>query len=356
MDPAVVSATIKSSSVVSLAILSTIYFVENYGRSLISVSPIPYIDYNSYQYSLLSGTLFAIVYTLGGLFFSVTNSLNQYRVYAITVACLVFSVAIFIVPFAETFWQQALIRIVMGLAQSVVTPFSSGIISSHFPERYRGIAFSIFNFGAYLSFSLSLSLGTFIYDLYGWKAGYYLFGLFGVALSILTPFLVQEDPSLDHDPLRLSVSSGDPTDQARETKGSLNDHLPLLEVSSYCSSSVLSMMDLFGRVLSVWRRNPSLYLLCLATGVRLGAGYVWTSYTSVYYSELYVSSTDESGDNGSNDDKCLFSYNRTFVSPSLTGDSSAPSPWAHEWPSSSVVCESDYPYCFTSSGSWHPLC
>jgi MFS family permease len=329
-------SAVKSSSVVSLAILSTIYFVENYGRSLISVSPIPYIDYNSYQYSLLSGTLFALVYTLGGLFFSVTNSLNQYRVYAITIACLVFSVAIFLVPFGQTFWQQALIRIVMGLAQSVVTPFSSGIISSHFPEKYRGIAFSVFNFGAYLSFSLTLSLGTFIYDLYGWKAGYYLFGLFGVALAIITPFLVQEDSDLDS----LSVSVTSATDQnlpLRETKGSLNEsHIQSFGSmccrSSLYSSSLLPMMDLFGRVLSLWRRNPALYLLCLATGVRLSAGYVWTSYTSVYYSELYVASTDESG---SSDDNCHFSFNSSFVSPPSTGG----------------VCESDYPYCFPSSGS-----
>jgi MFS family permease len=340
------SSSVSFSAILTLSILSAIYFIENYDRSLISVSPIPYIDYSSYEYSLLSGTLFALVYTLSGLFFSITNIFNQYRVYSIAFASFIFSLVIFLVPFAKTFYQQALIRIVMGLAQSVITPFSSGIISSHFHEKYRGIAFSIFNFGAYLSFALALSLGTFIYDTFGWKAGYYLFGLFGIFLSILTTFLAKENPYADEmEPLR-SLSIPEPIANAipssSDRKGLSNsaDSSPSSNtIGASCSSTLQEMMDLFGRVLSLWRSNPSLYLLCLATGVRIGAGYVWTAYTSVFFSELYLTNPDD------DNDKCLYSYNRTYTSPSL--------PTTEHFYSSSTVCDADYPYCFPSSGSLH---
>jgi MFS family permease len=337
------SLSVSFSAVLTLLILSVIYFIENYDRSLISVSPIPYIDYSSYQYSLLTGTLFAVVYTLSGLFFSITNIFNQYRILSIAVASFIFSLVIFLVPFAQTFYQQALIRIVMGLAQSVITPFSSGIISSHFHEKYRGIAFSIFNFGAYLSFSLALSLGTYIYDMYGWKTGYYLFGLFGIALSILTPFLAKENPHADEmEPLR-SLSIPEPIANVMPLYSDRKDTSEAntsLRLTTSCSSTLQDMMDLFGRVLSLWRRNPSLYLLCLATGVRIGAGYVWTSYTSVFFSELYLTSSD--------DDKCLYSYNRTYSPPSLPLQS------PHELYSPATVCDGDYPYCFVSSGLFPP--
>eukprot|EP01032_Pedospumella_encystans_P004719 gene4719-5605_t len=56
-----------------LGFLSVIYFLENFDRALISVSPIPYVDYGSYEYSVLAGPAFTIVYTLGGVFFALLS-------------------------------------------------------------------------------------------------------------------------------------------------------------------------------------------------------------------------------------------------------------------------------------------
>lgn len=80
----------------------------------------------------------------------------------------------------------------MGLGQSVVTPFASGIIGAYFSRESRGIAFSLFNFGTYASFSLSLSLGTFMYDEYGWKSGYMLFGIMGMSIGLVMPLIMTD--------------------------------------------------------------------------------------------------------------------------------------------------------------------
>ena len=50
-----------------LLCLSIAYFLENFDRYVLSISPIPYIDYASYEYSVLAGPAFTIVYTVGGL-------------------------------------------------------------------------------------------------------------------------------------------------------------------------------------------------------------------------------------------------------------------------------------------------
>jgi hypothetical protein len=53
------SLTLKMSmsgrAVTALCTLSLVNFLENYMRTLISVSIIPFLDYDSYDYSLLSG-------------------------------------------------------------------------------------------------------------------------------------------------------------------------------------------------------------------------------------------------------------------------------------------------------------
>ncbi len=229
----------------TLFILTYLYFLENFDRYLIAVSPIPYIDYSSYEYSILVGPAFTIIYTIGGLVMALgfyekrisnkgrrsqgstssrqgsgppepstaisgevetdgmvsqsesnersTSStigvMNFSKYMVITAATFIFSSAFFCTGIATTFWQQVVIRVTMGLAQSVITPFSSSIIRDHFVPSVSGAAFGIFNVGTYIAFSLSLSLGIFIYLTFGWKAGYLLFGLIGAGSAFLLPLL-----------------------------------------------------------------------------------------------------------------------------------------------------------------------
>jgi MFS family permease len=332
---------------ITLGILSFIYFLENYDRNLIAVSPIPYINYDSYKYSLLSGTLFSVVYTLGGLFFSLVRNLRKSRVYSIAFACIMFSVALFCTALASSFWQQAMIRMVMGLAQSVVTPFSSGIIGSHFDEKYRGIAFSIFNIGVYISFSLTLSLGTYMYDAFGWKMGYFVFGIVGVALGVCTPFLAHESGASDEMSYDSEYTAVLIPDNEKDGPPVERDRWESIEGMSTLDSMRCTMM----RVLRLWRKYPALYVMCLATGLRMSAGYVWTAYTSVYFSELYVSDADEKGDSSSSSD-CVFSYNETYLAVTSIKRGAA---WAYlgggGGGEGGKVCGAAYPYCFPSSGT-----
>ena len=171
--------------------------MENFDRYLIAVSPIPYIDYSSYEYSILAGPAFTIVYTLGGLLFALgyssdsneESSVMFSKFNILAAATFIFSFAFASTAFAVNFWQQVVVRIAMGITQSLVTPFSTSIISDHFAPVMRGSAFGIFNAGTYFAFSLSLSLGTFIYINFGWQAGYVMFGILGIGLALCIPLL-----------------------------------------------------------------------------------------------------------------------------------------------------------------------
>jgi MFS family permease len=240
------------------------YFLENFDRYLIAVSPIPYIDYSSYEYSILVGPAFTIIYTVGGLVMALgfyekkvnthhprtqrqqrndseigderetdgmvsqqeieTNPipLQQHvgimkfgKYMVITTATFIFSAAFFCTAIATNFWQQVIIRIVMGLAQSVITPFSTSIIRDHFSPSVSGAAFGIFNVGTYIAFSLSLSLGIYIYLTFGWKAGYLLFGLIGAGSAFMLPLLY----FLNRNSVHVQQSEGSREEEDRDMEG-----------------------------------------------------------------------------------------------------------------------------------------
>lgn len=405
-------------SLLVLLFLSFVYFLENFDRYLISVSPIPYIDYNSYEYSVLAGPAFTIIYTFSGLVIALgydddvltTAAHNQSIVFSkfniLMIATLVFSLSFASTALASYFWQQLLIRLAMGLSQSIVTPFSTSIISDHFPSSVRGSAFGIFNSGTYFAFSLSLSLGTYIYVNYGWKSGYLLFGLVGISISICIPCLscydyctknktkvviIQHDSTNGYTHTLLKrdseghvynlldtahqnsnaaedgvtappqvnplmgttvrrscsdnnqlvdsayhVSNGDGSSSTDNTQKGLSSITKSVSSSTWqISSNIYSTWHakwikgttiLRDIVFIHWGGRPGVYLLCIASGIRIGAGYVWSSYTSVFFSDLFSQQLDST---------CDYSYNADAVG--ITDSRIID------------ICGDQYPYCVSGS-------
>lgn len=411
-----------------LFVLSFLYLLENFDRYLISVSVIPYIDYSSYEYSLLVGPVFTIIYAFGGLVFTLSHSdtgngtlrkVSSGQFIVLFLSTLVFSVAFGLTALCKNFWQQVLVRLCMGLAQSVITPFSASIIRGLFPPDQCGTAFSIFNTGVYLAFSMSLSLGEWMYDDYGWKIGYISFGIIGAAFSFVIPLvswwsfhsqafpdatptsdsynpIVRGSSSAVSEPHRVTVisirgvsdekkvndkntfddeldissssdmalmqpvgdggsgsnssvdsfetvgiqSTGDRKDIAfRESQGSTPDSgsrwFSMCSWAKVRNTVKLVKRKLYRIVVLHWWENPSIFFLCFAMGLRLGAGYIWSSYTGPFFSDLVVDQE--------NSIHCSFSYNSATGAANTAG----------------MCSSSDYPYCVSGTCSalakypWH---
>ncbi|KAJ1437759.1 major facilitator superfamily domain-containing protein [Ochromonadaceae sp. CCMP2298] len=335
----------ESRSLILLFFISFVYFLENFDRYFIAVSPIPYIDYASYEYSILAGPAFTMVYTIGGVIIALSYGealqgtgycLSKFNILA--AATLLFSVVFASTSVAKRFWQQVVIRVVMGLAQSIITPFSTSIISDHFAPVMLGSAFGIFNSGTYFAFSLSLSLGTYMYTEYGWQAGYVIFGLAGAVCACLMPLI----SCLQGDSMGSAAAEG-----FEHTEDVLGGAFDLADDSCHGDSGhgdgdgdasgsdtaysavrtgdgiirpvrkslrvrLASMLSVVHDIVCVQWRKPGIYTMLLATGVRLGGGYVWASYTSVFFSTLFVTEDDSS---------CSYSYSSAYdQAPSMCGD------------------------------------
>jgi MFS family permease len=134
-----------------LLILTGVYIIETTDRNMLGVSLIPFIDYSSYEYSLLSGTAFSLFYSIGGVFFSLcvdSGNVNlRTRIFVLTTGGFLVSLTFALTSVVTTFGQLFLLRIFMGLAQSVLTPLSMGILSSCFNGKYRGFAMGFYQIG-----------------------------------------------------------------------------------------------------------------------------------------------------------------------------------------------------------------
>jgi MFS family permease len=288
--------------------------VEQFDRYLFTVSPIPFIDYSTIEYSILCGPAFSIVYFVGNFVCSISNDyVRADRVTVVALSCAISSMALLCIPFTGSFWELALLRVLMGLAQAPITSFCSSLIKDEYIEQDRGFAFGIFDSATFLGFAISLAIGTLVYDNEGWKIPYFIFGLAGIAYSfVLRMFL--RDPAFPNSYLSKIPPLSYWSKNVHDDEDRSDDvNFPLILDSDDKSISdneqqkaAFSLRDLYERlkpVFSYMREYPSILLMCIPTGLRFMGGYQFAYYAALFFSDKFK--TDE---DGGHPVSCSFSY------------------------------------------------
>lgn len=170
--------------------------------------------------------------------------------------------------------------------------------------------------------------GVYVYDVYGWQAGYVLFGALGIFLALIiaaTSTIVLAMPSSPYKALSPTPDLGDVElihSQVSNTQiseefenallpppiphssfgpgGKTIKPLSLSTMLENFSTAVSTFWRVLSSVLHLWIARPVLILLSLACGIRLGGGYIWAAYTAAFFSELYIPNPQFV--------KCSFSY------------------------------------------------
>eukprot|EP01038_Epipyxis_sp_PR26KG_P005298 gene5298-7361_t len=259
------------------------------------------------------------------------------KIFILSMATIVFSMSFTITAFTNSFYQLVIIRMIMGFTQSIITPFSMSIISEYFPSHLHGSAFSIFNSGTYTAFSLSLSLGTYVYSKYGWQLSYGLFGAIGILFALFIPFLnVIKAPEI------------------------INTHNSIKNLKNEIVQNNIYYKKLTNS--SVHDDNSP-----INSRIRLGGGYLWSGYTGAYFSDLFIHQKTTLGESVT----CSYSYsdnkndlyhtNNGFheVSVNLQNNFISPSSF---FSINQLSCTSStYPYCINglcsglNNSPWHNI-
>lgn len=93
---------------------------------------------------------------------------------------------------AQNFFQMMLTRIGVSAGEAGGMPPSHSIISDYFPEKERGIAFSIYTMGVYLGVLLGFIVAGMIASNYGWRTAFYVLGFPGIIFALFVYFVIKE--------------------------------------------------------------------------------------------------------------------------------------------------------------------
>ncbi len=148
---------------------------------------------SDFQFGLVSGFAFAVVYTLMGLPLArIAESSNRVRLISIAVA--VWSVFSFLSGFARNFLHLLLCRVVIGIGEAGVQPPAIAIISDLYPPGRRGTALAILSIGLPVGSLVGAAGAGYLADAYSWRTVFLLLGAPGVILAVIAWITLRDPP------------------------------------------------------------------------------------------------------------------------------------------------------------------
>src|SRR4051812_13788263 len=110
-------------------------------------------------------------------------------------ATALWSLATFACGLATGLAMLFVLRMLLGLAESVIFPTNARIFAEHAPEHQRGRCNSAMSVGHSMGPTAGTLIGAMILIAYGWRAVFFVLG--GLSLLWLVPWLARRDASLE---------------------------------------------------------------------------------------------------------------------------------------------------------------
>jgi MFS family permease len=206
-------------------------------------------DGQGIEYQVLAGPVFVVVFSIAVVVMGIVTEVKQVnRPKVLAVFTTFWSIATFLMGFTTKYWQLVVLRMSLGVFQSVCTPVCASIILDQFEKGIRGSAMSFFNWGVYLGFSLAFVLKYLALNS-GWRWAFRVAGMPGIILAIFVFFTIKE------------------SERTYQSQRLLSSKISEL---CYVLKTFLS---------------PSLILLCIAGGIRNGAGLVFAYNVDSFFTQ-----------------------------------------------------------------------
>lgn len=183
----------------TLTLVYTLNFVD---RILISVVGRPIIDefqLSNFQFGLLTGFAFAVLYTLVGIPIA-TFSERYNRVRIIGVCVILWSLATVLCGFAVGFWTLLAARVLVGIGEAGCTPPANSLISDYYKPLARPTALGIYAIGVTAGGLLAQLFGGSLLLIVTWREAFMFVGAPGILIGILLLLTVKEPPRGYSDP------------------------------------------------------------------------------------------------------------------------------------------------------------
>jgi predicted MFS family arabinose efflux permease len=176
----------RSRPAIVLGLLTVIYGVNYIDRQLIGLfaeSIKRDLRITDSALGLLSGLAFALFYASLGLPMArLAQRIGRRTVIGLSVG--VFALATTLSAAVGSFGQLFAARLIVGVGEAGTTPASLSIIAELYPDGRRARAMAIFTTGALVGLLIGFVLAAEVAGRFGWRAGFLVAGLPGLALSL----------------------------------------------------------------------------------------------------------------------------------------------------------------------------
>jgi MFS family permease len=177
----------------SLTLVYTLNFID---RILIGVVAEPIIEefqLQDWQFGLLSGFGFALMYTLMGIPIARwAESYNRVRIIAASV--VLWSAMTALCGVAGSFMALLVFRIGVGIGEAGCTPPANSIIADYFPANKRAKALATYAMGITLGGVLANAFGGPIAQMFSWREAFLVLGIPGIFVGVIVLFAIKEPP------------------------------------------------------------------------------------------------------------------------------------------------------------------
>jgi len=177
-----------------LTVLLAIYTLNFLDRQIVSILAAPIkadLGLSNTELGLITGLAFAIFYSTLGL--PIAWAADRFnRVHILAGACALWSIMTALCGASTNFIQLFFARIGVGVGEAACVPTSHSLISSYEPKETRAAALAIFAMGISFGTLAGLALGGVVADAFGWRAAFFVLGVPGVLLAMLTIVTIKE--------------------------------------------------------------------------------------------------------------------------------------------------------------------
>ncbi len=179
-----------------LWLLFLIYVFNFVDRSILSilVQPIKLeFGLSDSQMGLLGGLAFAVLYSTLGIPIARLADRGS-RVNIISISLLLWSLCTAATGLARSFLHLFVTRIAVGIGEAGCSPSAYSLISDYFEPKRRTTALATYSAGIYGGVFLGLVVSGGIAQRHGWRAAFFVVGLPGVVLALVTKLSLREPP------------------------------------------------------------------------------------------------------------------------------------------------------------------
>ena len=242
-------------------------------------------DGTGQQYELLAGPIFTIIYLPAGIPVAwLADRFHNKRSTILAIALFVWSLSCVLCGFSTEYWQVAVCRFILALAESACTPLAGSLISDRFPKETRATALGIYNWGIYTGFSLAQGAANVMTEYLSWRVVWWTFGFAGI---FWVPFVLSIKSDVG---VRKVTHQED--DRRRGNMGSINgsENNPYSENEIESGRQQQQQQQQQGeskvKILAYFLSSPSIILLFIASLIRNAGGYVWAYNTTQFFENV----------------------------------------------------------------------